>query len=143
MARAQNPAPGRDNVLTLRGSNVRIGETRCRSAREPAALDDDVLIDLADDRVRCLANAGVDGRRGAAARAVDQLQLTRRLPLAQQRQRPIRAAVVDDDDLERPAVALREIGVEREPQHASAVQDGNDEGNADRSVASCELPVVE
>ena len=92
--------------------------------------------------VGCLTNACVDGSGGAAARAVDQRQLTRRLPLAQQRHRTIRAAVVDDDDLERPAVALSEHGIERESQHASAVEDGYDERLRRPECSSRELPVV-
>ena len=79
-------------------------------------------------------DACVDGGRGAAARAVDQLQLTRCLPLAQQCRPNLRAAVVDDDDLEGSAVALSEHGIERESQHAPAVEDGYDERYADRSV---------
>ena len=61
------------DVVALRGGHFRISEWD-KKCREPAPLQDDVLIDLADDRVCGLANRRVDRRRGAAAVAAQQPQ---------------------------------------------------------------------
>src|SRR5262249_53004866 len=60
-------------VASLRGSDVRIFELQGQRV-EPARLQDDVLIDLRDERKTRRADSCVDGRRGAAPLAGDHAQ---------------------------------------------------------------------
>ena len=72
---AHHPGPEagvrRRVVVALRGGYRRIVE-RLEQVREPTWRKDDVLIDLADDRISRFPHARVDGRGDAAAGAVDE-----------------------------------------------------------------------
>ena len=87
--RAQKPPSRRCLVVALSGGDRGIVE-RLDELGEPASIEDDVLIDLADDRVARLPDAGVDRGGDAAARPVDE-----------------RHAAVARDRLEDPPRAVR------------------------------------
>jgi hypothetical protein len=57
--------------VSLDGRDVRIVKG-LQHLGEPAGLQNDVLIDLTDDRMNGFADAGIDRGRGPAALAVDQ-----------------------------------------------------------------------
>ena len=99
--------------MSLRGRDI--GSSKAREQRrEPSALEHDVLIDLADDRVRGCADARVDRGGGARAARRAEAQTPMRLPRSRSSRRdpsrlPSSTAMISNGT----AVRLREDGGER------------------------------
>ena len=117
------------NVVALCRGYARVFE-RSEQRREPAVLKNDVLIDLADDRMLRFAHARIEGGGRSAPGTIDQPKPSLRFGFPQQARRSVAAAVVDRDDLERPAVALRLDTVDHRREPATAVVDRHHEADA-------------
>jgi hypothetical protein len=134
---AGHPRPARRGrigcVIALRGAHARILE-RGRQRVQPAGLQPQILIDLTDDRIASGGKAGVDRRRRSAAIPPNEADRHRRLEtaaqLAEQLPGSVRAAVVDDNQLERTAVGLRGDRLEHTADERRPVANRDDEGHA-------------
>src|SRR5262249_24720968 len=97
---------------------------------KPARLQDDVLIDLADDRMTRGSHSEIDSRCGAATLAGDDAQRAATRIFADQSGGAIAAPVVDDDHFQGPPVGLAEDRVERVDEASNAVVHRNHEADA-------------
>ncbi len=95
---------------------------------EPAGVQHDVLIDLADDRKTSGANAGVDRRGRPAFVAGDDSEIGR-VDVPNDVDRPVLATVVHDDRFDRAAVALTRDAGKDVADPALSVPYGNDEAD--------------
>ena len=116
------------DIAPLRRRDPRIVELREQTPK-PALMEDDVLIDLTDDRKTCRENAGVERGRGAMPRLRRSIATGLRREIEQDVPRFISASVVDDDDLHRAAVGLKPDGFDDVADPAVSVSHGHDEAD--------------
>ena len=117
--------------MTLDGGNLRIREA-LEQPRKPAALQNHVLIDLADDWMGRFTDPGVDCGCRAVAASVQKPHHAVVLQLRQQPQRSVGAAVIDRDDLKRPPITLNGDARNRPSERPCPVQNRHHESDAFR-----------
>ncbi len=119
----------RGHVIALRRGDVRRREI-VEQAIDPARRDHDVLVDLADDGILRRKKTGIDRRGRAASRSVDDRDRQRLRHLRHDRSRSVEAAVVDHDDLRKPAGQLSADRGQRLADGGGAVVHRHDEADS-------------
>ena len=116
-------------VVSLRRRNLGIREG-LRQFSKPASTENNVLIDLTDDRMKRVPDSLVDRRGGPVPWTMQEPHDARAGQLLQQSHRSVGAAVINGDDFKRPPVLLGHDACQRTSQRVAAIQDGDDEGHA-------------